>query len=74
MASQHDIHKHQIAVKFHHSIWRQVEIAAGKRQMTPGEYIRFVTTESVSKIPLSAEDAQIIADRIKEAQVKGRMV
>lgn len=74
MANQHDIHKHQIAVKFHHSTWRQIELAAEKRQMTPGEYIRFVVTEKVNKVPLTPADAQLIADRIKNAQEKGRMV
>ena len=42
--------------------------------MTPGEYIRWVTSREVESIPLSADDAQIIANRIKEAEQKGKMV
>jgi len=74
MAGQHDLEKHQIAVKFHHKLWRQIEKAAEKKEMTPGEYIRWVTTESVGKIPLSAQDAQIVADRIRLAEERGKMV
>ena len=74
MAGQHNLHNHQIAVKFPHQIWRQIEIDSAKREMTPGEYIRWVTSRAVESIPLSADDAQIIADRIKEAEQKGKMV
>jgi len=74
MSSQHDLHKHQIAVKFPHRIWRQIEIAAAARKMKPGEYIRFVVSEAVDSIELTADDAQIIADRIRDAQAKGHMV
>jgi len=74
MSGQHDLHKHQIAVKFPHRIWRQIEIAAQARQMKPGEFIRFVVSEKVDSIELSAEDAQLIADRIREAEIGGRMV
>lgn len=74
MSGQHDLHKHQIAVKFPHRIWRQIEIAAQARQMKPGEFIRFVVSEKVDSIKLSAEDAQLIADRIREAEIGGRMV
>lgn len=74
MAGQHDTHKHQIAVKFPHRIWRQIEKAAEPKDMTPGEYIRFVVGNEVDSIPLTAEDAQIIADRIASAEQKGRMV
>ena len=45
MAGQHNLHNHQIAIKFPHPVWRQIEI-----------------------------DAQIIADRIREAEEKGKMV
>ena len=74
MASQHDLHKHQIAVKFPHRVWRQIEIAAEARQMKPGQFIRFVVSEEVDSVELTAEDAQLIADRIRDAQQKGRMV
>ena len=74
MSNQHDLHKHQIAVKFPHRIWRQIELAARARQMKPGEYIRFVVSEAVDSIELTAEDAQIIANRIRDAQAKGHMV
>lgn len=74
MSSQHDLHKHQIAVKFPHRIWRQIEIAASARQMVPGEFIRFVVSEKVDNVELTAADAQLIADRIRDAQQKGRMV
>lgn len=74
MPSRHDRHKHQIAVKIPHRIWRQIEIAAMDRRMTASEYIRHVVAEAVDSIPLTAEDAQIIAQRIAEAERKGRMV
>jgi methylmalonyl-CoA mutase cobalamin-binding subunit len=76
MAGQHDTDKHQISVKFHHRVWRQIEIAAEQTnpRMTPGEYIRFVVGRNVDSIPLSAADAQIIADRIALAEHKGKMV
>lgn len=74
MAGQHDTHKHQIAVKFPHRVWRQIEKAAATKDMTPGEYIRFVVGREVDAIPLTAEDAQIIATRIAEAEKKGKMI
>ena len=74
MPSKHDIHMHQIAVKFHHKTWRQIEKEAEERKMTPGQYIRFVVSEEVAAVDLTAEDAQLIADRIKDAEQKGRMV
>lgn len=74
MASQHDKKKHQIAVKLPHRIWRQVEIAAEQRKMTPGQFIRWVVSESVDKIELTSEDAEIIAERIRKAEIEGRMV
>ena len=74
MSGQHDLHKHQIAVKFPHRVWRQIEIAAAARQMRPSEYIRFVVSENVDAVELSAEDAQLIADRIRQAQQEGKMV
>ena len=74
MAGQHDLHKHQIAVKFPHRIWRQIELMAEARQMTPSEYIRFTVSSNVDAQTLTAEDAQLIADRIKLAEQKGKMV
>ncbi len=74
MPGQHDTQMHQIAVKFHHKTWRQIEKEAEEHKMTPGQYIRFVVSEEVATVPLSAEDAQLIADRIKEAEEKGKMV
>ena len=74
MAGQHDLHKHQIAVKFPHRVWRQIEKAALIRSETASEYIREVVSEAVDSIPLSSEDAFIIAERIKEAEEKGKMV
>ena len=74
MAGQHDTEKHQIAVKFHHRIWRKIEKDAEVHQMTPGEYIRWVVTERADGIKLTAADAKIIAERIAEAEQKGKMV
>lgn len=74
MANQHDLSKHQIAVKFPHSVWRQIEIAAAERKMTPGEYIRWVVGREVDAVELTPEDAQLIADRIKAAKSAGRMI
>lgn len=74
MSSQHDRKKHQIAVKFSHRVWRQIEIAAELREMTPGQYIRWVVTESVDNIELTSEDAELIAERIRKAEIEGRMV
>lgn len=74
MPNQHDKAKHQIAVKFPHRVWRQIEIAAEQHKMKPGEYIRWVVWREVDEIELSPEDAQLVADRIRNAQSKGRMV
>lgn len=74
MSNQHDLGKHQIAIKFPHRVWRQIEIAANDHKMKPGEYIRWVVGREVDAIDLTAEDAQIIADRIKTAKERGRMV
>lgn len=74
MAGVHDTDKHQISVKFHHRIWRQIEKGAEDRHMTPGEYIRWVVSQNVESVTLSAADAQIIANRIAEAEAKGKMV
>lgn len=71
---RHDIHKHQIAVKFPHSVWRQIEKAAGPREMTPGEFIRFVVGREVGSVPITPEDSRIIAGRIADAGRRGRMV
>lgn len=73
MPSQHDLHKHQIAVKFPHPVWRQIEKCAEQQNKSPGVFIRDELTLKVANTPLSAEDAQIIADRIKKAQQEGRM-
>ena len=74
MGGQHDKHKHQIAVKFHHRVWRQIEKDAELHKMKPGEYIRHVVIEKVENIELTSADALLIAERIKEAEQKGRMV
>lgn len=74
MPSQHDPSKHQIAVKFPHQVWRQIEIAAEQHNMTPGEYIRWVVGREVEAVELTPEDAQLIADRIRTAKEKGSMV
>ncbi len=74
MPGQHDMHKHQIAVKFPHRVWRQIEKAAEKKDMTPGEYIRYVVTEAVDSVELMPNDIRLIADRIEEALKKGKMV
>lgn len=74
MSSQHDLRKHQIAVKFPHRVWRQIEIAASEHRMTPGEYIRWVVGREVDAVELTPEDARLIADRIAKAQQVGRMV
>lgn len=74
MPSQHDPSKHQIAVKFPHRVWRQIEKSADVHAMTPSQYIRWVVTSDVESIELTPEDAQLIADRIKAAKAKGGMV
>lgn len=75
MAGQHDLHNHQIAVKFPHHIWRRIELAAeADKAKTPGVFIRDTIIDKVLDIPLSAEDAQIIADRIRRAEELGKMV
>lgn len=74
MPSQHDLHKHQIAVKFSHRVWRQIELASLAKGETPTEYIRSTVTDKVDSVPLTAEDAFLIAKRIKEAEEKGKMV
>lgn len=73
MPSQHDLHKHQIAVKFPHPVWRQIEKCAERQHKTPSEFIRDELTLAVANTPLTAEDAQLIADRIKLAKKNGRM-
>lgn len=74
MAGQHDLHNHQISVKYPQATWRRIEIDAAAHGMKPGEYIRWVTSERVANIPLSADDAQIVADRIRQAEALGKMV
>lgn len=74
MSGQHDLHKHQIAVKFHHRVWRQIEKSARLHRMKPGEYIRWVVADRVDAVRLTARDAQIIADRIATAEGRGKMV
>ena len=73
MPSQHDLHKHQIAVKFSHQVWRKIEKCAERQHKTPSEFIRAEITRTVADSPLSVEDAQLIADRIKLAKQNGRM-
>ena len=74
MASQHDKKKHQIAVKFSHPVWRQIEKAAECHKMTPGQFIRWAITEQVHSVELTSKDARIIAQRIRRAEKEGRMV
>ncbi len=74
MASQHDKKKHQIAVKFSHPVWRQIEKAADIHRMTPGQFIRWEITERVHSVELTSKDALIIARRIRRAEKEGRMV
>lgn len=74
MAGQHDKQKHQIAVKFHHRVWRQIEKDAEAHKMKPGEYIRHVVTVHVEDIELDSYDALLIAERIKRAEKEGHMV
>ena len=74
MANQHKLSNHQIAVKFPHQVWRRIEKAARANGMTPGQYIRLVVGREVELIDLTPEDAQLIADRIKEAHKRGKMV
>lgn len=73
MAGVHDKEKHQIAVKFHHRVWRKIEKSAAEKGMTEGQYIRWVVSDSVDSMPLTAEDARIIAERIAKAEKEGRM-
>lgn len=74
MSGQHDLQNHQISVKFHHKLWLQIENEAARRCMKPGEYIRWVINEEIGGIPLSANDAQIVAVRIRLAEEIGKMV
>lgn len=74
MSGVHDTEKHQISVKFHHRIWRQIEKAAAEQGMAEGPFIRWVVTNQVDSVPLSADDARLIAERIAEAEAKGKMV
>lgn len=73
MSGQHNLHNHQISVKFPHPVWRQIEKCAEEQHKSPGVFIRDELTLKVANTPLSAEDAQLIADRIKMAQKAGRM-
>ena len=73
MPSQHDLHKHQIAVKFPHKVWRQIEKRAESANLTPGQFIRDVITLRVASEPLTAADAALIAERIAQAEETGRM-
>ena len=74
MAGQHDKKKHQIAVKFPHRVWRQIEIASGYHKMKPSQFIRWNVTEAVDSIELTSKDAEIIASRIRKAEKEGRMI
>ena len=74
MPAQHDLHNHQIAVKFPHPVWRQIEKRAEESAMTPGQYIRDVVTLKVADVPLTAADAKIIQQRLAAAELKGGMV
>lgn len=74
MPGQHDLKNHQIAVKFPHQVWRQIEKAAeADHGKTPGKYIRDVVTLAVGDVELNAEDAMVIAQRIATAEREGKM-
>ena len=74
MPGQHSLKNHQIAVKFSHQVWRQIEkAAAADHGKEPGVYIRDVVTVAVGNIELTAEDAEIIASRLRAAEKEGRM-
>lgn len=73
MPNQHNLHNHQIAVKFPHPVWRQIEKRADESRLTPGQYIRDVVTLQVADVPLTAADAKIIAERLAAAEHAGRM-
>lgn len=73
MSGHHDLKKHQISIKFPHQVWRQVEKAASQENKAPGVYIRDIITLRVAEIPLTSQDARMIADRIEEAEKKGKM-
>lgn len=72
--SMHDRNKHQITVKIHHCLWRKLEKEAARLGMNPTQFIRMVLFGRVMNVELDAEDAQIVADRIKMAYDKGKMV
>ena len=74
MPGQHDTNKHQIAVKFHHQVWRQIEKFAEKEEKKPADIIRDAVVLYVGSVELTAEDAELIASRIREAEQKGKMV
>lgn len=74
MPNQHDLHNHQISVKFPHPVWRQIEKRADESAMTPGQYIRDVVTLKVADVPLTAADAKIIQERLDAAEHKGGLV
>lgn len=74
MPGKHDLNKHQIAVKFTHQVWRQIEkAAAAEKGKTPGEFIRDQITLVVGNIELTSEDLMLIASRVKAAESEGRM-
>lgn len=70
----HDRNKHQITVKIHHCLWRKIEKESERLGFNPSQFIRMLIFERVSNVELSPEDAQIVADRIKKAYEKGKMV
>ena len=74
MPGQHDIKKHQISVKFTHQVWRQIEKTADAEGKKAGDVIREAVILKVGSVELTAEDAEIIARRIREAEEKGEMV
>lgn len=74
MSGQHDLHNHQIAIKWSHYSWRKIEKKSAEHKMKVSEFIRWCVEEKISSVQLTAEDAQLIADRIKNAQQKGKMV
>lgn len=74
MPGQHDTNKHQISVKFTHQVWRQIEKTADAEGKKAGDVIREAVVLKVGSVELTAEDAEIIARRIREAEEKGGMV
>lgn len=74
MPGQHDKNKHRTVIKLSHEVWRRIERDAAAHKMNPTEYMRWVLTEHVRHVELTAEDYEIIHARISAAFAKGRPV